>query len=114
MDYNKNIRNTWIMVAVVTAVAYIISGIIELSSDQNIWIPIMRFSSALLLIINAVMIKQRMCQIFKNPAPYVIIFFLGYTLSLVGLMTELRISLWSLGTACLVFTAIISLKKVTE
>ena len=111
MEYNKQIRNTWIMVAAVTAVAFMISGIIQLNYNDNIWIAVMRLFSALLLFTSSLIIRFKSNRIFNNPTAYVILFFFGYVLSLIGLMTELRLSLWTLGSLSLMALIILPFRQ---
>lgn len=101
MENNKHIRNTWIMVAAITGAAFMISGLIQLKNDKEVWLTVMRLFSALLLYSSAIIIRIKSSRIFSAPAAYAILFFIGYVLSLVGLMTELKFSLWALGSLSL-------------
>ncbi|MFB6316933.1 hypothetical protein [Saccharicrinis sp. FJH54] len=111
MDYNKNIRSTWIMVIVITAFAYIISGLIELRSKNDIWWAVSKLITGSVLLFNGLTIKIKKGIIFKNVAPYFILFFLGYVLSLVGVMISFNASLWYPGILLLLSSAILAFIK---
>jgi len=111
MDYNKYIRDTWIIVIAITAFAYIITGFIELNTEANSWISIAKLITGFILIFNGLTIKIKTKKIFKNPAPYFIMFFLGYVLSLVGIMITFNAALWIPGILLLLGTLILAYIK---
>lgn len=113
MDYNKQIRNTWIMVTLVTAIAFIISGIIQLKYQEIIWPAVMNFSSALVLLIFSFVIMFKSKRIFKNPAFYVVFYFFGYVLILVGLMTTINKAIWGSGIFFMLLAIYIAFSKKT-
>lgn len=77
MDYNRNITNTWIMVVAITALAFIASGIIELYAQVDIWHVISKLVTGSVLTLNGLSIRSKTKIIFRNPAPYFILFFFG-------------------------------------
>lgn len=102
MTDDKRIFNTWAMISAVTAIIFIISGIIQWRLENLFWPAIMKFSSALLLLLFAIAIRFKMNTISKLLPLYVILFFFGYVLTLTGAMTHSTIWIWISGMALLV------------
>ncbi|MFB6342685.1 hypothetical protein ACE1ET_13235 [Saccharicrinis sp. FJH62] len=111
MDSNKYVKDTWIIVIAITAFAYLITGFIELNNGAHSFHTIAKLTTGIILIINGFIIKLRTKSIFKNPAPYFIMFFLGYVLSLVGIMITFNAALWIPGVLLLLGTLILAYIK---
>ena len=111
MDHNKYIRDTWIIVIAITAVAYIITGFIELNAGTNSWTAIAKLATSFILIFNGLTIRIKTKKISKSPAPYFIMFFLGYVLSLTGVMIMFNAALWIPGILLLISTSVLAYIK---
>lgn len=99
------------MVSLVTAGAFIISGIVNLKMNELIWVALMNFASAFTLVLFSFSLLFRAKRIFKAPAAYAILYFLGYVLILVGLMTTINRGIWGSGLILLLIPFYLSLRS---